>query len=182
MPPNWPPPPTTAAALLLPRCGGSSAVALCRPRAYGFTTRWWTMWWSIPTRPCICRATRPNSVRSSAGSSAAPPTPSRPCPWTTVNSSPAGEPWSCGPTVSSIWASAFPPGLEWWPTRRASPSASPSPWSPVPRAACRWRGLDSVQRSTPRPSIPWPILLSFMTAACWICPSWARRRLTATAT
>lgn len=92
------------------------------------------------------------------------------------------EPWSCGPTVSSIWASAFPPGLEWWPTRRASPSALPSPWSPVPRAACRWRGLDSVQRSTPRPSIPWPILLSFMTAACWICPSWARRRLTATAT
>lgn len=51
-----------------------------------------------------------------------------------------------------------------------------------PQGGVPVEGLDSVQRSTPRPSIPWPILLSFMTAACWICPSWARRRLTATAT
>ncbi|MFR4561204.1 MAG: hypothetical protein ACLT5P_08235 [Flavonifractor plautii] len=163
---------TTAAALLLPGAG-SSAVVSCRPRAYGFTTRWWTMWWSIPTGPAYAelRGQLRPGLRA-----APPPTDSIPTPLDNRKLIARRGPWSCGPTVhqsghrhSLRVEKANEEGI----AQRITLSES------VPRAACRWR---LVRFSGQRRGHLFVADTLELCDGGMLDPSfWARRRLTATA-
>ncbi len=181
MPPNWPPPPTTAAALLLPRCGDRQPWLSAAQERTGSPPDGGLCGGQYRPGPAYAELRGP----APSGAQRAAPPPHRLHPAHALDNrkliARRGA-LELRPDCLINLGIGIPSGVgvvanEEGIAQRITLSLESGPQGGVPV-----EGLDSVQRSTPRPSIPWPILLSFMTAACWICPSWARRRLTATAT